>query len=182
MRVTPTEIPDVRVLHVPRFGDHRGWFSELWRADQMPEAGIDAAFVQDNASLSAEVGTLRGLHFQIPPRAQGKLIRVVRGAIFDVAVDLRRSSSTFGRHVAVTLTAESGDQLWVPAGFAHGFCTLEPATEVSYKVTDTYSQAHDRGLRWDDPDLAIAWPCGEPHLSAKDRGHPGLKDLPAWFA
>lgn len=179
-----TALPDVIVVTPGKFGDARGFFSEVYNAARWKEAGLDHAFVQDNHSLSGPVGTLRGLHFQIPPFAQDKLVRVARGRILDVAVDLRRSSPTFGRHVAIELSAENWRQLLVPAGFAHGFVTLEPDTEVVYKVTAFYSPSHDRGLAWDDPDLRIAWPVppGGPILSDKDRLWPRLRDLPEAFA
>ena len=139
--------------------------------------------MQDNHSLSAAVGTVRGLHYQIPPHPQAKLVRVLRGSILDIAVDLRRSSPHFGRHVAAELSADNAAQLYVPVGFAHGFCTLEPDTEVAYKVTDLYAPELDRGLAWDDPDLGLPWPFGaaEVTLSDKDRRAPRLRDLPHCF-
>jgi dTDP-4-dehydrorhamnose 3,5-epimerase len=183
MDVSATAIPDVRVVIPKRFGDHRGFFSETFNAKLFAEAGLPSTFVQDNHSLSRPEGTVRGLHFQIPPFAQDKLVRVVRGSILDVAVDIRRNSPTFGKSVAVVLTAGEGNQLFIPIGFAHGFCTLEPDTEVLYKVTNFYSAAHDRGLLWNDPELAIDWPVTAETavLSDKDKIHPGLRDLPAYF-
>jgi dTDP-4-dehydrorhamnose 3,5-epimerase len=183
MKVEPLAIPDVLLIEPRRFEDARGFFSEVWNRDTFRAAGIEAEFVQDNHSLSREVGVVRGLHFQIPPRAQGKLIRVLRGAILDVAVDIRRSSPTYGRHVATELSGRNWRQLWVPPGFAHGFCTLEPDTEVAYKVTDLYVPDCDKGLAWDDPALGIAWPVHSRAaiLSDKDRRHPRLADLPAYF-
>jgi len=174
---------DIILLSPPRFHDERGFFSETYNAADLRAIGITDPFVQDNHSLSLAKGTIRGLHFQIPPRAQGKLVRVVRGAILDVAVDIRHNSPTFGQHVAVELSAENWNQLWIPPGFAHGFCTLEPCTEVLYKVTDYYSPAHDRGLAFDDPDLGIPWPVRpeDAILSEKDRSHPPLRDLPTYF-
>lgn len=183
MDVSLTKIPDVRVMKPRRFGDHRGFFSETFNAKAFAEVGIPQAFVQDNHSLSGPRGTIRGLHFQIPPFAQDKLVRVVRGSILDVAVDIRRKSPTFGQSVAVVLSAEEWNQLYIPVGFAHGFCTLEPDTEVIYKVTNFYSAEHDRGLLWNDPELAIDWPVSadDAVLSDKDKLHPLLKDLPAYF-
>ncbi len=183
LEVQPTAIPEVRLLTPRRFGDERGFFSEVYNRQRLLDHGIAIEFVQDNHSLSAAAGTLRGLHFQSPPFAQDKLVRVTRGRILDVAVDIRRSSPTYGRHVAVELSAENWWQLLVPVGFAHGFCTLEPHTEVLYKVSAYYSAAHDHGLAWDDPDLGIPWPvpAGGPILSDKDRTHPRLRDLPAHF-
>jgi dTDP-4-dehydrorhamnose 3,5-epimerase len=181
--VEATAIPAVKVITPKKFGDHRGFFSEVYNRKAFAEAGITLDFVQDNHSLSAQVGTLRGLHFQSSPFAQDKLVRVTRGRILDVAVDLRKSSPTFGQHVAVELSAANWRQLLVPIGFAHGFCTLEPDTEVMYKVTNYYSAANDLGLAWDDPELGIAWPVPPEGatLSDKDRKHPRLCDLPQIF-
>jgi dTDP-4-dehydrorhamnose 3,5-epimerase len=183
MIVEDTAIAGVKIITPRKHGDCRGFFSEVYRQDVLANAGMALRFVQDNHSLSAPVGTLRGLHFQAPPFAQGKLVRVLRGAILDVAVDLRASSATYGRHVAVELSAANWRQLLVPIGFAHGFCTLEPDTEVVYKVTDYYSAAHDFGLAWDDPALGIAWPVatGSAILSDRDRRHPALRDLQSVF-
>lgn len=171
-------IPDVRLLKPRRFGDSRGWFAETWS-----RRSLDVAFCQDNMSRSAEVGTVRGLHFQKPPHAQAKLVMVLKGRILDVAVDIRRASPTFGRHVALELSAEEGDQLFIPRGFAHGFCTLEPGTEVMYKVDDFYAPETDAGIFWADPDLAINWPVrvDQAHLSPKDLGLPRLKDIESPF-
>jgi dTDP-4-dehydrorhamnose 3,5-epimerase len=171
----PTDIPDVVRVRPARHGDERGFLSETFRSEWFP----DLAFVQDNHSLSAEVGTLRGLHLQRSPRAQAKLVRVAKGAILDVAVDVRSGSPTFGQHVAVELSAENWEQLLVPVGFAHGFVTREPNTEVLYKVTDTYSAEHEVGIAWDDPDLAISWgvEADQVILSERDRGHPPLTQL-----
>jgi dTDP-4-dehydrorhamnose 3,5-epimerase len=179
MDVIETEIPDVKRIVVKRFGDARGWFSETFRADALARAGITTAFVQDNQSFSAPQGTIRGLHFQIAPRAQAKLIRVLQGAILDVAVDIRSGSPTFGRFVAVTLDADTGEQLFIPHGFAHGFCTLTPDVMVAYKVDDYYSPEHDRALAWNDPEVGIPWPVPAEAaiLSDKDRRAPKLADL-----
>lgn len=184
MRVTDAPIPDVKRIQPVRHKDHRGHFSEVFSGRALQAAGLHAAMVQDNQSLSRARGTVRGLHFQVPPHAQAKLVRVVRGAILDVAVDLRVGSPSFGCHVAEVLDAESGAQLYIPEGFAHGFCTLEPDTEVIYKVSAYYAPSHDRGIRWNDPRLAIAWPAfaREELMSARDRGLPCLADLPATFA
>ncbi|MGH6760493.1 MAG: dTDP-4-dehydrorhamnose 3,5-epimerase [Phyllobacterium sp.] len=161
-----------------RFGDDRGFFSETYNAASFAEAGIDLAFVQDNHSFSAAKGVLRGLHYQLPPRAQDKLVRVVRGSLLDVAVDIRKGSPTFGKWVAVELSAAKWNQILVPKGFAHGFLTLEENTEVVYKVTDGYSPEHDRSIRFDDPAIGIKWPmaAGEVQLSDKDRSAPLLRD------
>jgi len=179
MQVRSTEIADVKIVAPVRHGDERGYFSETYNKRAFAAAGIALDFVQDNHSLSWPAGTIRGLHYQLAPFAQDKLVRVVRGAIFDVAVDLRRGSPTYGRHVAVTLTAGDPRQLLVPIGFAHGFCTLEPDTEVIYKVTNYYSAPHDRGILWSDPALGIAWPAPAQNatLSAKDRQLPLLRDI-----
>lgn len=183
MEVTETAIPAVKVLTPKKFGDHRGFFSETYNRERLEEAGIHLDFVQDNHSLSAQKGVVRGLHFQLPPFAQDKLLRVTRGRILDVAVDLRRSSPTYGKHVTVELSAENWKQILVPIGFAHGFVTLEPNTEVIYKVTSYYAPTHDRGLLWNDPALGIAWPisAGEAILSDKDKAQPRLADLPSAF-
>ena len=178
----PLELDCVVVVVPKRFGDHRGFFAETFNKKAFSEAGIAPEFVQDNHSLSAEVGTIRGLHFQVPPKAQAKLVRVVRGAIFDVVVDLRNSSPTFGKWTAAEITAAGGEQIFVPVGFAHGFCTLEPDTEVLYKVSDFYSPDHEIGIRWDDPEIGIRWPLsGAPVLSAKDIKNPLLKDIRQFF-
>jgi dTDP-4-dehydrorhamnose 3,5-epimerase len=167
-----------------RHGDDRGYFSELFRADRFSAAVGPTVFVQENESLSAQIGTIRGLHFQTNPMAQGKLVRCVAGAIFDVAVDLRFDSPTFCQWVAVELTPEQGNQFWVPPGFAHGFCTLLPNSVVSYKVTSYYSPDHDKGLRWDDPALAVVWPdVADPGtLSNKDHVQPLSAELPRLFS
>lgn len=171
------------LIEARRFGDHRGFFLETYSARDFAELGIADVFVQDNHSLSAQAGTVRGMHFQLAPRAQAKLVRVLRGAILDIVVDIRRSSPGFGQHVAVELSAENALQFYVPMGFAHGFCTLTAETEVAYKVTDTYAPDCDRGIAWDDPDLALPWPCGpqDVQLSDKDRRAPRLRDLPTAF-
>jgi dTDP-4-dehydrorhamnose 3,5-epimerase len=183
--VTPRkfEIPGVKLIVPKRFSDARGYFSEIWNDRLFREEIGNVFFVQDNQSASAKKGTLRGLHFQKPPYAQGKLVRVVRGSIFEVAVDIRKGSPTYGRHVAVRLDAAEGAQVWVPPGFLHGFCTLEDETEVFYKVTAYYSPVHDAGVLWCDPDLDINWPV-ESHsviLSEKDKRNPLLRDLPDFF-
>ncbi|AZO48373.1 MAG: dTDP-4-dehydrorhamnose 3,5-epimerase [Mesorhizobium sp.] len=159
-----------------RFHDARGYFVEDWNAQRFAEAGIDLRFVQDNRSYSAAAGVVRGLHYQLPPHAQEKLVRVVRGRILDVTVDIRRGSKSFGRWVAVDLSAEKGNQVLVPKGFAHGFVTLVPDTEVLYKVTDIYSPAHQRSIRFDDPAVGIEWPAmaGGFQLSDKDLDAPVL--------
>ena len=174
MQIAKTDLEGVVILTPKKFGDQRGFFSETYNKRTLADAGIDLDFVQDNHSLSAEVGVVRGLHFQSQPFGQDKLVRVVRGRILDVAVDLRKSSPTFKRHVAVELSDQNWRQLLVPIGFAHGFVTLEPNTEVVYKVTNYYSPANDLGIRWNDPCLGIAWPVSEDRaiLSAKDAGLP----------
>jgi dTDP-4-dehydrorhamnose 3,5-epimerase len=181
--IKDTALPCVKLINVKRFADPRGFFSEVYNRERLATAGLTIDFVQDNHSLSRSVGTIRGLHFQSPPFAQTKLVWVVRGRILDVAVDLRRASPTFGQHVLVELSAATGQQLLVPTGFAHGFCTLEPDTEVLYKVDAPYAPAHDFGVAFDDPDLAVAWPVPvkDAVLSDKDRRHPRLRDLPDYF-
>jgi dTDP-4-dehydrorhamnose 3,5-epimerase len=171
-------IPDVRLLQPRRFGDDRGWFAETWS-----RRTLDADFCQDNMSMSAYVGTVRGLHFQSPPHAQAKLVTVVAGRIIDVAVDIRKGSPTYGRHVAVELSAVQGNQLFVPRGFAHGFCTLEPGTIVMYKVDGFYAPECDAGIYWADPDLGIKWPVAvdQAHVSAKDQKLPKLAKIDSPF-
>jgi len=182
MDVTRLAIPDVLILKPAKHGDHRGFFSETYSKRVFAEAGIDAEFVQDNHSLSAEVGTVRGLHFQVPPKAQAKLLRVVRGAVFDVAVDLRRGSPTYGQHVSAVVSAEAWNQIFIPEGFAHGFCTLEPGTEVLYKVTDFYAPEAEQGLLWNDPALGIDWPeAAGSVLSGRDEGWPPLREISTVF-
>ena len=179
MNADDLHIADVKVLTPKKHGDHRGFFSEVYNRRALAEAGIEIEFVQDNHSLSAEKGTVRGLHFQAPPFAQDKLVRVVRGSVFDVAIDLRKGSATYGEHVSVVLSAEAWNQLLVPVGFAHGFMTLEADTEVVYKVSDYYAPDHDHGLLWNDPALGIRWPIAEEEaiLSDKDRVQPTLSEL-----
>jgi len=183
MQVTALDIPDVKLIEPKRFGDARGFFSETYSRRALAQAGIGLEFVQDNESLSAPVGTLRGLHFQTPPHAQDKLVRVVAGSVIDVAVDIRTGSPTFGRHVSAVLSAANGHQLLVPAGFAHGFATLEPDTHVCYKVTDYYAPRCDGGIAWDDADLGIDWRIdpATATLSDKDRKHPRLADFNSPF-
>ena len=182
MKVERLDIPDVILVTPPRFGDARGFFSETFNAARFEAAGVAGPFVQDNQSLSRERGVVRGLHCQVAPFVQGKLVRVLRGAIWDVAVDARMGSPTYGRWVAAELSAENWSQLWVPPGFLHGFCTLEPDTEVSYKVTAGYDKASERAVLWNTPDLALPWPIeGEAVLSDKDRELPGFAAAQGWF-
>ena len=183
MEIDALAIPDVKLIRPKRFGDARGFFSEVYSRSAMAAVGITTEFVQDNHSRSAAVGTIRGLHFQTAPFGQDKLVRVTKGRILDVAVDLRRGSPTYGRHVSAELSAENWTQILVPIGFAHGFCTLEPDTEVLYKVSNVYSPANDGGVIWNDPDLDIAWPvqAGAAVLSDKDAKLPRFRDLPPLF-
>ena len=178
MDIRATAIPEVKVLTPRRFGDHRGYFCETWSAPRMAAAGLDFAFVQDNESLSARAGTLRGLHYQAPPFAQAKLVRVALGAIRDVAVDVRRGSPTSGRWVAEEISAENGAQILVPRGFLHGFVTLTESTLVLYKVDNPYDAASDGGVLWSDADLGVDWglPAEAVVLSDKDRGQPAFRD------
>ena len=176
--ITPLAIPEVLLITPKRHGDARGWFSETWSRRSLAEAGVHADFVQDNQAFSARKGTLRGLHFQTAPHAQGKLVRVLKGAIYDVAVDIRAGSPSYGRWVAAELTADGGEQLFVPRGFAHGYCTLTDDCELFYKVDGLYAPDTEGGVTWNDPDLAIPWPLdGDPVLSDKDKVLPRLKDL-----
>ncbi|WP_299619688.1 dTDP-4-dehydrorhamnose 3,5-epimerase [Pelagibius sp.] len=183
MEVTRLDIPEVCLIRPARHGDHRGFFSETYNKQAFAAAGITEDFVQDNHSLSAAAGTVRGLHFQVPPRAQAKLLRVVQGAVFDVAVDLRHGSPSYGRHVTAMISAAEWNQIFIPAGFAHGFCTMEPDTEVLYKVSDLYAPEAEQGLLWNDPDLGIDWPIGEAGatLSKRDGEFPPLRDLSRVF-
>ena len=184
MQVLEIDIADIKLLRPVRHVDSRGFFSEVFKESELRERGIDVHFVQDNHSFSAGKGVIRGLHFQIPPFAQAKLLRVTAGSIFDVAVDIRWNSSTFGRHIAVILSATDWNQIFMPEGFAHGYCTLDANTEVIYKVNAYYSPEHDRGLLWSDPALGIAWPVSEQEvlISDKDRSQPVLSQLPRYFS
>lgn len=183
LTVTCTAIEAVKIITPRAFADSRGTFSETYNRQRFVDHGIALEFVQDNQSISAAIGTVRGLHFQSAPFAQDKLVRVAKGRILDVAVDLRRSSPTYGRWVAEELSAEDGKQLLIPIGFAHGFCTLEPDTVVAYKVTNYYSPPHDLGIAWNDPDLAVSWPVSADHavLSDKDLKLPPFASLPNYF-
>jgi dTDP-4-dehydrorhamnose 3,5-epimerase len=177
MKVTPTNLPEVLLIEPRVFADNRGHFLETYRAGRYLESGIQKKFVQDNLSYSKK-GVLRGLHYQLG-HPQGKLVWVVTGVIFDVVVDIRKSSPNFGKWVNVVLDSRSYRQLYIPEGFAHGFCVTSDAAIVLYKCTDYYAPQDDWGIRWDDPTLGIDWPVVEPILSAKDSGYPGLKDLSA---
>ncbi|NDV89027.1 dTDP-4-dehydrorhamnose 3,5-epimerase [Aurantimonas aggregata] len=183
LTVRSLALPEVREIVPQKFGDERGWFAEVYQMRRFAEAGISCEWVQDNQSYSASAYTLRGLHYQEPPFAQDKLVRVLRGKILDVAVDIRRGSPRFGKWVALELSATAFNQIFVPAGFAHGFLTLEPETEVLYKVSAPYSAAHDRSIRWDDPEIGVAWGLAdlEPALSTKDRAAPLLRDVEPGF-
>jgi dTDP-4-dehydrorhamnose 3,5-epimerase len=182
-QMTKTAIPDVWALRPQLFPDSRGSFSESYNTRSFAEIGLESGFVQDNQSISARKGTVRGLHFQIPPMAQAKLVRVLRGSILDVAVDLRIGSPTYGLYVSRLLSAANQEQLFIPIGFAHGFCTHEDETVVLYKVSNFYSPAHERGVRWNDKRLVIDWGVAEQQvlLSERDQGYPALAELPAFF-
>jgi dTDP-4-dehydrorhamnose 3,5-epimerase len=181
MRIERTALDGVLLLHPKKHGDARGFVSETFKISALRDAGIADEWVQDNHSFSAQAGTIRGLHFQASPMAQAKLVRVLRGAILDVALDIRRASATYGQHLAVDLSAENFAQLYIPAGFAHGFCTLSDDTEVLYKVSADYAPAQESGVLWNDPDLAIAWPVREAVTSPRDAQWPRLKDLVSPF-
>lgn len=183
MKIERLSIPDVVVITPTIHRDDRGFFSEVFKDRDLAEAGIGLTFVQDNHALSRDKGVLRGLHFQLPPMAQDKLVRCTRGAILDIAVDIRRSSPTFGKHVWAVISAENWRQILVPKGFAHGYLTLEPDTEVIYKVTAYYSPAHDKGIAYDDPAIGIDWGpvAADAILSAKDKMQPRLADAPQLF-
>ena len=176
--VADTDIPGVKLITPTRHGDGRGYLAETWHRAQLAEAGIEAGFVQENLVYSARHGTVRGLHFQRPPEAQGKLVGVVAGAVLDVALDLRADSATCGRHLAVELSAENGVQIWLPAGLAHGYCTLEDHTVALYKMTRYYAPGHEAGILWSDPALGIPWPVmpAAAILSDKDRQWPTLAE------
>lgn len=181
MKIDTTTLPDILILTPDRFGDERGWFSETFNAARLQAKGIEMPWVQDNHSMSAKAGTLRGLHYQRPPHAQDKLVRCTRGAILDVAVDFRAGSPGYGKWVGVELTPENHRQLLVPKGFLHGFVTLQPGTEVQYKCSDVYAPDCDGAVRWNDPDLAIDWGVTDPVLSAKDAAAPWLRDVASPF-
>ena len=183
MQVRVTNIPDVLIICPQKHGDHRGFFSETYNFSKMQKAGIRNSFVQDNQSLSGKAYTLRGLHYQAPPYAQDKLVRVVKGSILDVAVDIRRGSPYFGQHVAEIISAKKWNQILVPKGFAHGFMTLEKNTEVIYKVSDYYAPEFDFGIKWNDPQLGIDWGEGNEHvtLSEKDQNQPLLNEIETPF-
>ena len=183
LEIAAAGLPGVRLLSPHRHRDARGFFSEVWREDALREAGINARFIQENHALSYAVGTVRGMHFQIGDSAQAKLIRCSRGSILDVAVDIRRGSPSFGRHVGVVLSAENWRQLYVPIGFAHGYCTLDPDTEVIYQVSANHDPGSERGLAWDDPAIGVAWPvdAGGAVLADRDRAFPRLAELPDYF-
>jgi len=182
-RVEQTSLPEVLLITPARHTDTRGYFSEVFNETAWREVGVHCRFIQDNQSLSLQAGTLRGLHFQIPPFAQAKLVRVLSGAIYDVAVDIRAASPTYGKFAGATLSAANGCQVLVPAGFAHGFCTLQPHTEVLYKVDAPYSREHERGLAWDDPAIGIPWPIPAEDVKVleRDRCFPRLDGLPGFF-
>lgn len=183
MELIETPFPEVVVLVPPRYADERGFFSETYSRRTLAKAKILLDFVQDNHSYSAKSGTIRGLHFQIPPFAQAKLVHVARGAILDVIVDIRHGSPTFGKHVSLMLSATEWQQVLVPVGFAHGLCTLEPDTDVVYKTTNYYSPAHDKGIRWNDPAIGIDWPVSSEKaiISPKDQALPFLGSVPRYF-
>ncbi|MCI9868824.1 dTDP-4-dehydrorhamnose 3,5-epimerase [Rhizobium skierniewicense] len=183
MQFEPLDILDVVLVKPTRFGDTRGYFMETFRSEWFQNNIGNFVFVQENRSFSAEVGTIRGLHFQLEPRAQGKLVTCTAGALLDIAVDIRASSPTFGQYVSAELTADNAHQLWVPPGFAHGFCTLQPGTVINYKVTDYYAPDCDRGLLWNDPALQIDWPVavGDAILSDRDKKQPLLAELETNF-
>jgi dTDP-4-dehydrorhamnose 3,5-epimerase len=183
MNVERLAIPEVMLFTPKRFSDERGFFFEAWAAAKYAEAELHANFIQDNQSRSHK-GVVRGLHCQIAPHVQGKLVRVLNGAIWDVAVDIRKGSPTFGQHVSAILSAENGCQLWIPGGFLHGFCALEEGTDVLYKVDGSYDRGSERGVAWNDPDLALPWPLapGKAIVSAKDQVLPRLAECEPWYS
>ena len=183
MDIAPLAIEEVKLITPRRFGDQRGFFEETYNLESFSAKGIETVFVQDNHSVSTAIGTVRGLHFQAPPKAQAKLVRCGRGRLFDVAVDIRKGSPTFGQWVGEELSFENGRMMLVPAGFAHGFMTLEPDTEIVYKCSDTYAPETEGGIRWDDPDIGINWPLdmAAAQLSDKDKVAPFLRDTDTPF-
>jgi len=183
VKVEALAIPEVKLLTPPRFNDPRGFFSETWKQGSFAEADVPGHFVQDNHAVSTARGVLRGLHCQIGPNAQGKLVRCIKGAIYDVAVDIRRGSPTYGQWVGAEISAENWTQIWVPVGFLHAYCTLTQETEVIYKVTGRYDKPAERGVIWNDPDIGIEWPvpASEVILSDKDKVLPRLQDCESWF-
>jgi dTDP-4-dehydrorhamnose 3,5-epimerase len=181
MQVIQTKLEGAYIIEPQVYGDHRGFFMESYNSEIFKQSNIDYTFVQDNHSLSQEAGVIRGLHYQLSPKAQTKLIRVISGAIYDVIVDIRKDSPTFSQWLGVILSAANKKQLLVPKGFAHGFCTIVPNTEVVYKVDEYYSPKHDRGILWNDPALVIDWPTSQPILSDKDQKHPLLKEAEIHF-
>ena len=183
LNVESLSLPDVKLLRSTRISDSRGYFAETYVRRDYAAAGMEHEFIRDNESMSRAAGTVRGLHFQVPPFTQTKLVRVLRGRVLDVVVDLRRSSPTYGKHLTIELSEATGDQLLIPAGFAHGFCTLEPDSVVFYKVDKVYSADHDRGVHWADASLGISWPIAavEAVVSERDRGLPQFRDLPVYF-
>lgn len=183
MKVESLAIAGVKLITPPRFNDPRGFFSETWKQGAFADAGILETFIQDNHAVSTGIGVLRGLHCQVGPNAQGKLVRCIRGAIYDVAVDARQGSPTFGQYVGAEISADNWTQIWVPVGFLHAYCTLTAETEVIYKVTGAYDKAAERGVIWNDPDIGIAWPvpADKVILSDKDKVLPRLRDLPGLF-
>lgn len=181
--IVETSLAGVLEITPARYGDDRGWFTETWNSARLEAAGLKLDFVQDNESMTREIGSVRGLHFQRPPNAQGKLIRVVAGSVFDVAVDIRHGSPTYGKWVGVILSSELGNQLWVPEGFLHGFMTLEPDVRLAYKVTGRYSKADEGAVRFDDPEIGIEWPIKPRYdtLSEADRSAPLLSQIEIAF-
>jgi dTDP-4-dehydrorhamnose 3,5-epimerase len=181
--IKPTDLSGILIISPRRFGDDRGFFCETWNASGLADYGVNTTFVQDNQSLSSTVGTIRGLHYQSPPHAQDKLVRCGRGALLDVAVDIRKGSPTYGEWVAVELSAENGKQLLIPKGFLHGFVTLEPDTEILYKCSDYYAPECDGAIRFDDPDIGVDWgiSADQAVLSEKDASAPFLKDFDSPF-
>ncbi|WP_297491967.1 dTDP-4-dehydrorhamnose 3,5-epimerase [Acidocella sp.] len=184
MDITPLAIPDVKLIKPAKFGDSRGFFSETWNEEKLAAAGFAARFVQDNHSFSAAAGTIRGLHCQLAPSVQGKLVRVIKGAIWDVAVDVRKGSPSYGKWVSAEISEANWTQIWVPGGFLHGFCTIAPDTEVIYKVTAGYDKTAERAVIWNDPSLALPWPvaAGAAALSDKDRAAPPFNPHDDWFS